>query len=830
MIAHLVNALMKQIILLQYTIVLDWQPNSYLLLYIYTSNVYSIFPRCDTPPMVISPIMTTTQENTTLDTSENIQQENIEISTFIMEEGKDITFSNSIPLPIPGTGARADIIAFLNRPIKVLTGTWATTDAFNTDLFDISIFTQFTTFAMWTSKHFGFKFVKYDTTMKTIFNPSPFHAGSVYVWWNPIPVSMRSNKLIALDTIHTADLICKSQKPGTLYTCGEDAIEITIPYVSPTLGIDKSDAATRWDSGSFVGTVAGALRTGTGANTVNWSIWMHFNNVELFGPWTVNGVVSKSKSSRKVIDSGNIVEQESPTGPISSVLDVGTSVFNSLSGIPFLSAFCQPAAWVTTALSGAASAVGWSKPDIQSAPNFIMKNYHHGSANASGYNMSDKLSVMGDNFLTVNPGISFRMEDEMSINFIKSQWSIFSRFNFLSTNVVGDVLHFSQLTPSNFQTNFTLPGVLTHNLIHFTPVAYLGSVFQYWRGGFEFKFVFLKTGYHAGSLSFIYNADNITPSSVDMAYLHKTVIDLQDGTELCVSVPYSSSDPWKNKDETSGRLYVEVVSPLRFPDTVSSTVEVLVYIRAAPDMEFAVPRVLQPRPIYVTNGVEVENTGTLACSSIGGTVQRTIQSSHAEFCIGEKIMSLSSLLKRGVPLYLDTSLTFSQSFSMQAYYAGINFATQVLGTYTIEQSSLVADFYSNFSYMYLLCRGSLRIRVCHPSVANGLTSAALTVPSVTGSFLPGVQTLNDTDSSPVGQLPAVLHQSTTEAGLSVQIPFYHKYMACQPSIDDGTYMPNYNITVRHNTDPTPTWVMRTVADDFHFSGFLGIPVMYINST
>jgi hypothetical protein len=783
--------------------------------------------------MVISPFMDNSTINTTLDTSENIKTQINEITAFQLQEGSDVAFTNSIPLPLPGSGATSDIISFLNRPISVANGTWSTASAFNVDLFDINIYGQLLSHTMWTSKIAGFRYLKYTSILKVIFNPSPFHAGSVYVWWNPIPMSLRSSALAPLYGMHTRDLIAKSQKPGVLYNCGEDSVQLTVPFVGPTMGIDREDSQ-RWDTGSITGTIASPLRTGTGASTVNWNAWLSFTDFELFGPYVPNGFSAKGGKkntvSRRI---GECPEEESPAPSISKMLSTTSSVFNSLSDIPLIGSFCAPAAWVTAALSGAASAVGWSKPDLQSSASFMVKNYHHGSANASGVNLSDKLSVMGDNFLTVNTGISFRDEDELSINFLKRQWSIFSRFGFSSTDNVGQLLFSFSLLPTLHNTNAAVTTSTGNTVIYNnTPVSFLGDLFQYWRGGFEYKFIINRTGYHAGTIVFSYHPLDQTVSYDNTRYLHKNIVDIQDGSEVCLTIPYVSTDPWKNNTESSGFITVHVVSPLRFPDTVASLVEILCYVRGAPDMEFTVPVNDPQRPVWIANGIDTMESGPICSGGIGSATQRTMESAFAEFCIGEKIMSLSSLLKRNVPLYLSNvapaTNRWDQSFSIQPYYAGLAIMLQVLGIYAKEQSNLVGDHYSTFAYMYMLGRGSLRFRVAHPSVANGLVSAALTIPSVTLQFVQGVQTLNDTDRSTICALPATYHQTTTEAGLSVQVPFYNKYYACAPTCSNGRYMPNYSLTVRHQTDPSPTWVMRSVGDDFFFAGFIGIPTMFKN--
>jgi len=833
MIKHVTYAALNHVILNNQVLFQQWRVEQYKLFCIFVSNLQSISQRHEPPPVMFTSIMDNSTQNTTLETSEKLQNTPNEITVFHTLEGVDTNFSNTIPLPLPDTGAIADIRSFMKRPLIVATGAWSTAQTFNTDLFDIDFFSQLIGNAMWNDKIKGFRYLKYTAVVKVIFNPSPFHSGAVYVWWNPVPVLLRATDLLPLNGMHTRDLIAKSQKPGTMYVCGEDSIQITVPYVAPTLSIDKL-VTSRWDSGSIVGTIAGALRTGTGASTVNYTVYLHFEDLDLYGPFVPNGFAAsgggKRSPSRRI---GSTSEEESPAPPISSMLNTGTAVFNSLSDIPFLSAFCKPAAWVTTALAGAASAVGWSKPDLQSPSSYMNKNFHHGSANASGVNLSDKLSVMGDNFLTVNTGISFRQEDEMNINFLKKQWSIINRFNFLNTNIHGDLLYTVELAPSRMMSTFTLPlTVGTQTIFNATPIGFLGDLFQYWRGGLEWRFVVLKTGYHAGTISISYTPRGVATNIADTQYLHKDIIDIQEGTDICFTTPYVAAEPWKNSDEDVGSLHVHVITPLRFPDTVSNTVEFLVYVRGAEDSEFAVPKTDPLRPVYVTNGIDVEETGTICTGGVGSTKQRSIESASAEFCIGEKILSLSSLLKRSVPMYLSTdapaTFTWSQSFYIQPYHAGAAFFSQVAGVYSSLQTHLVGDYYSRFAYLYLLGRGSLRIRVAHPATSTGLISAALTVPSLTDNFTQGVASLNDTDRSTVAAIPATFHQTTSESGTSVQVPFYNKNMACSPTTLTGLYKPNYSLVVRHQTDPTPTFVMRSTADDFYFSSFLGIPTLIQN--
>jgi len=269
------------------------------------------------------------------------------------------------------------------------------------------------------------------------------------------------------------------------------------------------------------------LATGTGTNTATISVWCHFKDVELVGPAVTQMDGSRRPVGKKVNPSegelGNIESR-----PLSTALARLSSVASDYTKVPKLSAMAGPTSWVLNALSGAASAFGYSKPTTETAVIKVTELGNFNAPNHNGVDVFPNMALDATNKLSVMEGYSGTDEDEMVLSSLCQRFAYIDTMTWATSNAVGDVLGRYDNHPhvGNYGTvvNFW-------NTRDVTPLSYFSSFFHYWRGSLRYKLKFVKTPYHSGRIQIVYNPASIDPTTTTSAYLLREIIDIRENDE-----------------------------------------------------------------------------------------------------------------------------------------------------------------------------------------------------------------------------------------------------------------------------------------------------------
>lgn len=363
-----------------------------------------------------------------------------------------------------------------------------------------------------------------------------------------------------------------------------------------------------------------------GANATSlvadYSIWIWYTDVELFGASTVQ------PQSARVRKKGAPANQEER--PLSTWLSASSKLANSLSGIPFIGSVTGPSAvWLKYA-SGLAHSFGFSRP-VESEPIRSMAPHYMSSLpNSDGLANASVLAANKDARARLIDDYSPSGMDEMSLAFIKKQWSFFGEFPFRTSDAQGVELLNLSLAPG--LGTAVVAGFGTA----FTSLGYLSFLSRFYRGGMEICFKFIKTGFHAGSLQFSYEIGrngSATSVTVDQtSVLHRTIVDIQQGDSVCLAFPFVCSADFLETYESFGRVRAHVINALVAPETVAPSVMVQMYIRGMDDLEFSgisnqngVTPVVR-EPIVVPQGGDVEKREEIVCEPIGNALMMQDQS------------------------------------------------------------------------------------------------------------------------------------------------------------------------------------------------------------
>lgn len=523
---------------------------------------------------------------------------------------------------------------FLAKPMPVQSGTISTADTWGANKFSLDLYTLFTSQTIWLNKIQGFLSFRGDVKLRLVVNATPFHSGLLKLSYFPCE-NILSNEAL----MHTYNRMTISQLPGPYLDISNNAVELTVPYVSPTSHIERdnpSGGAVSW--GKIYLDIMEILRTGTGSSTINYTLWMSLENVELSGQIQPQ-MASKGRKLR-----GNVVDIESNEGqgPLTKILGSGANLAKSVSSIPSLAPLATPVYWALAAARAAAQTLGWSKPTITSAVHYHALGNGFYSNNCDGGDTSLPLSLSADNkiatILDATPG----GQDEMSMAYINSRWSYWLDFQFGHLKASGDQLFNTSIIPTTMVQSFTLGAVSVFT----SPPCSIASQFtQYYRGSFDVRLRAIKTGYHTGTIAvvFVPGKNVTTPSYNDTAYCYRQIIDIQDGNEWCFNLPYLIPQSYLENTESIGSLIIYCVNPIIAPSTVSADIDMFMEIRGGSDLEYQVPRGLFYSSV-VPQGIDVANNEETICTTLGaGNHDADVH--HAQLAMGEKLTSLLKLCK-----------------------------------------------------------------------------------------------------------------------------------------------------------------------------------------
>lgn len=756
-----------------------------------------------------------------------------------------------------------EIRDFLAKPVIVASGNFTTTDTFSAFppyLSPNDIITNSATMSDKLRGYFGFRAT---TVLRLVVNANRFQQGRYNLQFMPtggadISTTPAINRISALQNT----LVQRSQLPHVELdlSCDTEAT-MRIPFNSAMNFFPLKSVTSTSSFGSF-----GLFRiypysklvAPAGSNTCGYTLWAHFEDVELIGaavPQSTRPFTSQVKKKNET----EVEQNSSQMGPISSALIRVRDTANIFTRVPLLSGYASATAWYSDILASAASVFGWSKPINLEHSQRITQNYLPYSANVDGPDNSFPLSFSYKNQVGKAIGFSGTDVDELDFKYLTSIPSYYTTIPWLGTQIAGTSLLALEVIPTATRITRVVNGI---NVSDCAPMHLVASMFTYWRGTMVYKFKLVKTEFHSGRLAISFSpfedALASSPASItlnDTDYIHREIIDIRNCNEFTISVPYISSSPYKSLlfyPISTGTLFVNVLDPLVAPDTVSTDISIIVEVCMGPDAEFAVPRKILNSPVY---GIAPQSNKpfdlpTNECSivetSIGSSGTVDGNNTNALFAIGEKISSFRTLLK------MPWLITATNVPTASLYFNVLPFANTYT-TYTpggpifFQTPDFSSDLISILNSCYLYSRGGVRLKYidntavtaaepfviyirCFHTIAVNLTRTGFNFSAADGA-------VENTAPARAG-VPATYYK----AGYSgeVQIPqysLYHSRNNFDLSVSSGNFTYGYNVSdlttapriyVSRTTTPsvaTLCSLLRSASDDYNLGGFLSVPPM-----
>lgn len=222
-------------------------------------------------------------------------------------------------------------------------------------------------------------------------------------------------------------------------------------------------------------------------------------------------------------------------------------------------------------------------------------------SNGDGAIQCRKLT-MSQGTRTTHPPTSVPNEpiQQMSFPYLCSIWGLINIVEVNKTDAAGKILSVGHISPVQWREIDA-----TEKVIQLTPTGFCANFFAYYVGDQEFKFQVVKTGIASCRLRVIFTPDTFYSS--DRNDYMSVVFDCEENNEFIVQAPYMAptrvAPIWgPGKEDLSvpgsnvysrpvgfGRWQLILETPYVPMDTVSGTLQILIYHRGASNMSMYVP-------------------------------------------------------------------------------------------------------------------------------------------------------------------------------------------------------------------------------------------------
>lgn len=528
--------------------------------------------------------------------------------------------------------------------------------------------------------------------------------------------------------------------------------------------------------------------TATGLPTATWQIFMHLEDLELYGATPQETVSITLQGGKRLSPVAEEFEQEA--FPFSSATMALSRTVRWISkGVPAVSSIAGPASWFLEKAAGTIRSFGFSKPTVVEP---VMRTFPMFGVNEQNVDVAAPYSVVGpiaSNSLAVTPLFGGTDTDEMALKYVTSQWSQVRYGFMLDTDAARSVLWATNVTPANmwFRSSGVLPfcnvrpptvSSISTNSFQPSSLFFASSLFKYWRGSIRFRFTFAKTKMHGGRVMVVYNpavnSNNETNAFSDTANVtaiaayggagpnpfgYSAVFNLRDSNVFEFEVPYVCPVPYLPFGASTGSLAMYIVDKLQAPSMVASSVGFLVEVCGGDDFELANP--IGPRYPAHCKGTTLQSGKWLS----------NAPDEIDQYTIGEKINSFKQLIAMPKStLLLDNAIDSINSDIQPWYYQPV---PSVFVPSTTQHLTESFGYGGNIATCYAYAKGGTDFHCYIGNLGDSTGSPDARIAVVQN---PVAMSLSTSTRSPAcgSQSSLSLVQAGTGA-MHVRLPAYQRY-------------------------------------------------------
>lgn len=573
-------------------------------------------------------------------------------TTFLNDAQVSVTNVRATPNYLKGLddsaviGYNQDIKQFLEKPIIYTSGVWTSTTPGGI-LFTANLEDYFN-IPLVKNKLSGFVGVRGTFVIRLQVNATKFQQGRIVGCFVPsadiagVKPSLRIRNLMAATQLPRVELDLAT----------DTSVTIEVPYISPCNFYNLSTQQGPWGNMYFI--IYGEKQSGAAPYDAGYTVFISLEKAEFVMP----GFIAESGNG-PVIRRRNVTDEEAK---ISSSLSAMSRAATQLNKVPILGNFAGTASWVLEAMAGSAKAFGFSKPTIQSD---VQKRVIDQTTNMANFNKADPGDCLGldaENKVDVLTTLGGAPDDEVAVAYVAQRMAYFNTARWTTSAAAGEMLFNLTMNPGDYRIMRTDPATNGQPYWDYTPLAFVSSLFYWWRGSIKFTLKFVKTPFHSGRLLVAFNPTLVDFTSDNTNYMLREIIDIRECTEYTFSVPYmsvkqySATTPFHDGSpaEITGFLRVFVLNELNAPASVANNIDIILEVGGGSDIEFAMPSTTTD-DVYIPGAFVAEG-------DISGltTAQPVLKSDHglgsasidpgciepAQYCMGERVLSLYQLMKR----------------------------------------------------------------------------------------------------------------------------------------------------------------------------------------
>nr|QRI44289.1 MAG: structural polyprotein [Dicistroviridae sp.] len=549
------------------------------------------------------------------------------------------------------------ITNFLGRPAIIRQGTWSSSQPRGAKLTTVSfpkdLLNNIYNITQNTRKVDGFVGIKAKVNVRLEVSSQPFQAGALLLSYIPYADYMNSHTQWINGTT-TTNVFAASGCPHVVMNLANTAaMSFTTPYVAPYLYANL--VSGQGSFGTVTISVISPLSTQS-ASSVNWTLWAHFEDVELVYPTPAplvdgTGWAQIGGEMAKMENRGSIAQAVGTVGRLTS------SVLPYV-GLKYLA---KPVEAFSTTAESVLKYFGFSKPTVTAPVTRVLQSPARFFLNSDGADACHKLSLSATNELQTFPGFAGTDEDEMRFDYVAARPCFTTSFEWNTGNAADESIYLTPITPMGTIT-FDSPTLNAYATPCTMPLAAkVASTFDLWRGDMVYTFHFVKTQFHNGRLriSFLPYSYEDTATMQNMpAYAYTEDIDISTSSSFTFRVPYTSVRPWLHtlynpdvaltatdaRNFACGTIQVSVINPLVAASTVASKIDVMVFT-SLENAQFAGPRKSTLLPYNIPNVAQVGGERTKESSDATSETPQLPMLPYAS-CVGEVVTSYRQLLKR----------------------------------------------------------------------------------------------------------------------------------------------------------------------------------------
>lgn len=516
----------------------------------------------------------------------------------------------STPLPNYSLNPYKDdtLFGFLQRPRLINSTTWTDTPAAGARLLRIDPYFLMLTTTSFRNKLENFTYFRAGIRIGVRVNGTKFHYGKLLVAWMPMYGSMTQGEQERRDNIITA-----SGYPHVIISPTENEInELVMPFAYPdaylNLSVDKV-----LSPGVLAIYVLNPLALDAAVPPVSVSVFANFEDVELAGTtgavnlpihtaqtlyddplvFVAQGLTIKYEAQGKDIKAEAMAK--SGSGLISGPAKAVSSAAGFLSNVPVIGSWASAVGVISSSISSVAEHFGYCKPNTLEAI-APRHNRRPDFSNTEGLDTAMKMQIVPSNDVTSFGQQLGGTEGEMEIQNIVSTPSLYRIFTWEANDAPEDVLFVTPITPTMCHTQTDGAVERYYN----TPLRWISTMCQYWRGSLRFDLQITCSNFHSGRFRISFMPyDDGTVASLDHQNCINRIVDIQNETEVSFTVPYIARTPWLRVfnqqlswpagNTSIGTLQFTVINELTHASSPIPEIHLNLWVSAGPDFQIAMP-------------------------------------------------------------------------------------------------------------------------------------------------------------------------------------------------------------------------------------------------